>query len=139
MPLVSVVIPTYNSAQYIPEAVDSILSQTFKDFEIIVVDDGSTDNTEEVVTRIKSDKVRYFKQPNSGGPSKPRNVGVELARGNFISLCDSDDVIFPNKLAEAVDFFLQHPHLGFVFANMVLCYERFTALLLEPISCTVYL
>ena len=123
MPLVSVVIPTYNCAQFLPETLRSILSQTFRDFEIIVMDDGSTDNTEQVVTGFQSDKIRYFKLPNSGGPSRPRNRGIELSVGKYVSLCDSDDVMFPEKLAEAIPFLEQEANLGFVFTNMILSHE----------------
>ena len=98
-PLVSVVIPTYNSARYLSETLASVLSQTYTNFEIIVVDDGSMDNTREVVAGLKSPKVKYFWQSNSGGPSHPRNRGIELAQGHYIALFDSDDIMLPAKLA----------------------------------------
>ena len=72
-PLVSVVIPTHNSAQYLPESIESVLSQSWQDFEIIIVDDGSTDNTQEVVEAFNSNKIRYFRQKNTGGPAKCGN------------------------------------------------------------------
>ena len=128
MPLVSVVIPTYNCAQFLAETLRSILCQNFRDFEIIVVDDGSTDNSEEIVTAIKSDRIRYVKLPNSGGPSRPRNVGIQVAHGKYISLCDSDDVMLPEKLAETVAFLEHQSNLGFVFTNMALCHEDGTRL-----------
>jgi hypothetical protein len=124
MPLVSVVIPTYNSAQYLPETIESILSQSWQDFEIIIVDDGSTDNTQEVVGAFNSNKIRYIRQENSGGPSSPRNVGVNHARGKYISLFDSDDLMSRNKLAEAVAFLERHSDLGLLFANFEVCNER---------------
>ncbi|MGH7233317.1 MAG: glycosyltransferase family 2 protein [Nitrospiraceae bacterium] len=124
MPLVSVVIPSYNSAKYLPETIESILSQTFKDLEIIVVDDGSVDNTEKVVNVINSSKITYIKQDNSGGPSKPRNVGIERARGKYIALFDSDDIMLPTKLSDTLAFLEHQPHLGIVFTNFVLCDEQ---------------
>ncbi len=124
MPLVSVIIPSYNSGRYLPETLQSIVSQTFKDFEIIVVDDGSKDNTEEIVAEIGYSEIRYLKQLNSGGPSRPRNVGVDIARGKYISLFDSDDVMFPTKLADSVTFLDQQSHLGLLFTNFVLCDEN---------------
>ena len=124
VPLVSVVIPTYNSAQYLPETIESVLWQSWQDFEIIIVDDGSTDNTQEVVGAFKSNKIRYIRQENSGGPSKPRNVGIHHARGKYISLFDSDDIMSKNKLEEAVAFLERHSDLGFLFANFVVCNER---------------
>lgn len=123
-PLVSVVIPTYNSAQYLPETIESILSQSWQDFEIIIVDDGSTDNTQEVVEAFNSNKIRYIRQENSGGPSRPRNVGVQHARGKYISLFDSDDLMSRNKLAEAVAFLERYSDVGLLFANFDVCNER---------------
>lgn len=124
LPLVSVVIPTYNSAQYLPETIESVLSQSWQDFEIIIVDDGSTDNTQEVVGAFNSNKIRYIRQENSGGPSRPRNVGIHHARGKYISLFDSDDLMSRNKLAEAVAFLERYSNLGLLFANFEVCNER---------------
>ena len=124
LPLVSVVIPTYNSAQYLPQTIESVLSQSWQNFEIIIVDDGSTDNTQEVVGAFNSNKIRYIRQENSGGPSRPRNVGIHHARGKYISLLDSDDLMSRNKLAEAVSFLERYSDLGLVFANFEVCNER---------------
>lgn len=124
LPLVSVVIPTYNSAQYLPESIESVLSQSWQDFEIIIVDDGSTDNTQRVVGAFNSNKIRYFRQENSGGPASPRNVGIHHSRGKYISLFDSDDRMMRNKLAEAVAFLERYPDLGLLFANFEVCNER---------------
>jgi hypothetical protein len=119
-----VVIPAYNSAQYLPETIESVLSQSWQDFEIIIVDDGSTDNTPDVVAAFNSNKIRYIRQENSGGPSSPRNVGIHHARGKYISLFDSDDIMSRNKLGAAVSFLEQYPDLGLLFANFVVCNER---------------
>jgi glycosyltransferase involved in cell wall biosynthesis len=123
-PLVSVIIPTYNSAQYLPETIESVLSQSWKNFEIIVVDDGSTDNTSEILRGIQSDKIQYIRQDNSGGPSKPRNVGIHRARGKYVALFDSDDLMAKEKLEEAVGFLERYPDLGLLFANFEVCNER---------------
>ena len=96
MPKVSVVIPTYNRAHLICETIDSILAQTYKDYEIIVVDDGSTDNTQEVLKRY-GDKVRYFYQQNQGQASA-WNFAVRQSSGEYIALLDSDDLWLPQKL-----------------------------------------
>lgn len=124
MPLVSVVIPTYNSAQYLPETIESVLAQSWQDFEIIIVDDGSTDNTQEVVGAFNSNKIRYMRQENSGGPSRPRNVGIHHAQGKYISLFDSDDLMSRNKLSEAVTFLERYSDLGLLFANFEICNEH---------------
>lgn len=124
LPLVSIVIPTYNSARYLPETIESVLLQSMQDFEIIIVDDGSTDNTQEVVGALHSNKIRYIRQENSGGPARPRNVGIHHARGKYISLLDSDDLMSINKLAEAVEFLERYSDLGLLFSNFEVCNER---------------
>lgn len=106
-PQVSVVIPTYNRAVQVFKAVDSVLSQTFRDFEVIVVDDGSTDNTE-FVLKAFGNKIQYIYQPN-GGVSRARNTGIKAARAGLIAFLDSDDLWLPHKLQAQVDFFAANP------------------------------
>jgi hypothetical protein len=84
MPKVSVIIPTYNRSALLQETIDSVLRQTFNNFEVIVVDDGSTDDTSVVVKGIKDDRVLYFHKPN-GGPASARNLGLSKAKGDYIS------------------------------------------------------
>src|SRR4030042_4018515 len=93
MPTVSVIIPTYNYAHFLFEAVKSVLDQTYKDFELIIIDDGSTDNTKDVVDNImkKSNVIRYFYQVNQG-LSAARNHGIRVAKGEYIALLDADDI-----------------------------------------------
>lgn len=99
-PKVSVIIPTYNRAHLIKDAVESVLNQTYQDFELIVIDDGSTDNTREVLAVYK-DKLTYIYQDNQGR-SSARNHGIKLAQAEFIAFLDSDDVWFPDKLERQV-------------------------------------
>src|SRR5262249_23742907 len=96
MPEVSVVIPSYNSAKYLRDAVDSVLKQTFRDFEVVVVDDGSTDDTQAVICRYVS-SVRYIRQDNSG-VADARNRGIEASRGHYIAFLDADDTWLKHKL-----------------------------------------
>ena len=104
LPLVSVVIPTYNNSKYIVESVNSILKQTYRNYEIIIVDDGSTDNTKIVLDRyIKKQKILYYYQENSG-PSKARNYGVLKSKGKYIAFNDADDIWVRQKLEWQVDF-----------------------------------
>lgn len=103
---VSVIIPTHNCSKYISEAVDSVLKQTYRDFEIIVVDDGSTDGTEKIVNEyIKKHpkKIRYFYQENKG-PASARNKGIKEAEGEFIAFLDADDKWIEDKLGKSVKF-----------------------------------
>jgi glycosyltransferase involved in cell wall biosynthesis len=106
-PRVSVIIPTYNRARIIEEAVDSVLAQDYKGFELIVVDDGSTDNTSEVLARYEDD-IRMIFQMNKG-VSAARNRGIAEAAGKLIAFLDSDDLWLPQKLSTQVEFFRQRP------------------------------
>lgn len=100
MPKVSVIIPTYNCEKYICEAIDSVLNQTFQDFEIIVVNDGSTDNTKDVLAKYNG-RIRYFYQENKG-VSSARNMGIKEANGEYIAFLDSDDMWLKDKLKTQV-------------------------------------
>ena len=99
MPEISVITPTYNCAQYLPEALDSLLNQTYQDFEIVVIDDGSRDNTKDVISEYckVSDKIKYFYQPNKG-LSNARNKGIKLAKGQYVTFLDADDTFMPRML-----------------------------------------
>ncbi|MGH7855414.1 MAG: glycosyltransferase, partial [Candidatus Binatia bacterium] len=114
-PAVSVIIATYNRDHLIAETLDSVLGQSFRDFEIILVDDGSTDNTREVVARYGT-HVQYIYQ-NNRGPSAARNLGVRQARGSWISIQDSDDLSAPNHLSVLHAYADAHPNVGMIFAN----------------------
>lgn len=102
-PTVSVVLPTYNRAGSIPMSVKSVLLQTFQDFEVIIVDDGSTDNTEEVVHTINDSRVKYIKCDRNYGATHARNVGIQIASGRYIAFQDSDDQWLPEKLRKQVE------------------------------------
>lgn len=117
--MVSVVIPTYNCGDYIEETLKSVLDQDYSRLEIIIVDDGSTDRTRDVVTAFDSARVTYLYQSNSGGPSGPRNIGIQRARGRYIAFIDADDIMLPGKLKRAVQLLDREPTLGLVFANFV--------------------
>ncbi|MEL7038617.1 MAG: glycosyltransferase [Cyanobacteria bacterium J06592_8] len=111
-PQVSVIIPAYNGSRYISQAVESVLSQTDCDFELIVVDDGSTDNTAEILQDYR-DRIRYFSQQNQG-VAAARNRGIQEAKAELISLLDQDDIFLPHKLAEQTACFQAFPNAGFV-------------------------
>ena len=99
-PTVSVIIPTYNRAHLIGRAIQSVLNQTYQDFEVIVVDDGSTDNTEEVIKEYQEQdrRIRYIRHEKNKGGSAARNTGIKLAKGKYIGLLDDDDEWLPEKL-----------------------------------------
>ncbi len=119
--LFSIVIPTYNRAAFIGKTINSLLSQTYNNFEIIVVDDGSVDNTSEVLNGITDSRVAYYKKEN-GERGAARNYGARLAKGSYINFFDSDDLAYPNHLAEAYKFINANSrpsffHLGYDFKS----------------------
>ncbi|MBU0636705.1 glycosyltransferase [Patescibacteria group bacterium] len=113
---ISVIIPTYNSARYIKEAIDSVLTQTLLPFEIIVINDGSTDNTEQIIASyIELGKIIYIKKKNNGTASA-RNVGIKNAKGELIAFLDADDVWLPEKLAKQIPLF-NDSNIGLVYSR----------------------
>jgi glycosyltransferase involved in cell wall biosynthesis len=95
---VSIILPTYNRAQKVGKSIESVLRQTYTDFELLVIDDGSTDNTEEVVNGYKDNRVHYYRMPENGGQSKARNQGMKLAQYDYLAFEDSDDLWRSGKL-----------------------------------------
>ena len=117
MPNVSVVIPTYNRADYLHEAITSVLSQSYRDFEIIVVDDGSTDDTRRVLEHfIAEGSIQYIYQTNAGG-GNARDTGIQAAQGKYIALLDSDDLFLPNKLEKQIAFLEEYNEAGMVHSG----------------------
>jgi glycosyltransferase involved in cell wall biosynthesis len=117
MPKVSVCIPTYNRANLLPYAVNSVLSQTYTDFELIICDDGSTDNTSEIVGKWDDPRIRYIKQPVNGGRSRNMRSGFEAACGNYFIKFDDDDAITPEFLEKTVAVLDNEPSIDFVCTN----------------------
>ena len=131
---ISVVIPTYNGSKFIEDTIKSIYSQTVLPREIIVVDDVSTDNTKEIVKGLQdiSPVPLYFIQldKNSGGPAKPINVGVEKAKGEYIAICEQDDLMLPNKI-EMIDKFIKlEPKVQFIIS-------RYNVLVSNNVKCAI--
>lgn len=121
-PLVSVIVPTFNGAQWVSEALASVSNQTYQNLEIIVVDDKSTDSTLEHAS-AKAEKDPRIKviasEKNSGRPAIPRNVGIDLARGELIAFLDQDDVWFKHKLERQVRALQKNPQLGLVHSHLL--------------------
>ena len=116
-PLISVVIPTYNRVHLIGEALESVFAQTFKDYEVILIDDGSTDGTEESVKKNFAGRLRYVRQKNQG-ISSARNHGIVLARGKYVAFLDSDDKWLPKKLAKQAEYLEANPHVGLLCTKL---------------------
>jgi glycosyltransferase involved in cell wall biosynthesis len=111
-PKISVCIPTYNQARYLRQALDSVLRQTLQDFEIIVYDDASTDDTQQVIAGVADARLRYFRQPYNVGEARNRNSCVAVARGQYIAWLDSDDLYHPDMLAVQSAVLDRHPNVG---------------------------
>jgi glycosyltransferase involved in cell wall biosynthesis len=113
IPTISVVMPAYNAAPFLDEAVTSILNQTFRDFEFIIVNDGSTDDTASILAKYQrsDNRINVYHQENQG-TFAARNRGCRLARGKYLATMDADDVSFPDRLAKQIEYIERHPEIG---------------------------
>ncbi len=116
LPLVSIVIPAYNHKQYIEQTVDSCLAQTYPNCEIIVVDDGSTDGTGEILAARYGERIQYIYQQNRGLPAA-RNAGTDAAKGEYIQYCDSDDQLLPTKVERCVELLQTQADAVFAYTH----------------------
>lgn len=119
MPEVSVIIPAYNAGRFLGEALESVLRQTFQDFEVIVVDDGSTDNTAEVVARFADSRTLYIYHEKNRGLPAARNTGICASMGKYVAFLDADDWYLPRKLEVQVSYLNEHPTTGLVASGWV--------------------
>lgn len=117
MPRVSVIIPSYNHGKYIKEAIQSVIDQTFQDFEIIITDDGSVDNTVEEIKKFKDKRIKLFVFPENKGACVAANNCVKHSSGKYIAMLSSDDIFFPDKLEKQVIFLDNNPNVGVVFSK----------------------
>ncbi|MCL9809091.1 glycosyltransferase family 2 protein [Flavobacterium luminosum] len=137
--LVSIVVPCYNQAHYLKESLQSVLDQTFSDWECIIVNDGSPDNTKEVSkTWVKKDSRFTYLEKQNGGLSSARNAGIQIAKGEFILPLDADDILHPDYLQKAVPLLKENKHLGIVscFSNFFYQNTSNVVFQLKPIGST---
>lgn len=121
---ISVIIPNYNTAHYIESAINSVLNNDYQDYEIVVVDDGSSDSSDAVVDKyLKLPNFRYVKQANSG-LAAARNTGIEHSHGEYLVFLDSDDIIEPEKLRRQADFLDANPDYGATYSNTICFVEN---------------
>ncbi|KKO46813.1 hypothetical protein WG68_02380 [Arsukibacterium ikkense] len=116
-PLFSIVIPSYNRAHSLANAIDSVLAQSISDFEVLIVDDGSVDHTADLIAAVQDSRVRYIKQAN-GGATKARNKGITAARGRYIAFLDSDDTFLPRHLEQSLPV-LQASEKNCVYSQVI--------------------
>lgn len=117
MDTISVILPTYNRANYIKDAIESVLNQTYRNIELLIIDDGSTDNTQAVIEHyLKDNRIRYIKQKNSGAAAA-RNKGLELSKGKYVAFLDSDDIWEKDKLEIQIEVMNTLPDVAIVFSD----------------------
>jgi len=117
-PVVSVIMPTYNYGRFISRAIDSVLSQTYSDFELIIIDDGSEDDTTKIVQQFHDMRIKYYRQENQG-PSRARNAGIAQAQGEYLAFIDADDEWLPYNLSYQVTALANDHRVGMVYGHCV--------------------
>src|SRR4030066_1147661 len=118
LPLVSIILPTYNCASFLPHSIGTILSQTYNSYEIIVIDDGSTDNTKEVLYPFIQ-RIKYIRLEQNKGLPTARNIGILSAQGKYIAFIDADDLWLPEKLQTDIEYFETHPEVSMVYSKHI--------------------
>lgn len=116
MEVVSIIMPTYNSARFIKDSIESVLAQTYPNWELLIVDDCSTDNTEDIVASFHDQRIHYQCNAHNMGAAQTRNNALKIAKGRYIAFLDSDDLWTPDKLEKQIAFMEQH-HYAFTFAD----------------------
>lgn len=118
MPKVSVIMPVYNAQKYLKDAIDSILNQTFTDLEFIIINDGSSDKSTEIIESYSDPRIRYFTNKENMGIVATLNRGLELATGKYIARMDSDDISHPDRIQKQYDYMEKHPRLAVLGTNI---------------------
>ena len=113
-PLLSIIIPVYNAEKYIAESIQSVFDQTFTDWELIIINDGSTDNSEKIINSFSDRRIKYFKNDKNKGIVYSRNRGINEASGDFIGMLDADDIAHKEKFEKQINFLINNPQYGMV-------------------------
>lgn len=124
IPRVTVVMPVYNGEKYLREAIDSILGQTFQNFEFVIVNDGSTDNSESIILSYNDPRIVYLKNKSNSGICITLNRGLDVAKGEYIARMDCDDISMPNRLQEQLHFMDKHPEIAVAGTDIIVFGER---------------
>jgi glycosyltransferase involved in cell wall biosynthesis len=122
MPAVSIVMPVFNRADTVGRAIESVLGQTFSDFELLIINDGSTDGSEAVIARHVDQRIRYLLNPKNKGGNASRNAGIRAAQSAIVCFIDSDDEFLPHKLGHIVSFFQANPDIGVLIDSFEVAY-----------------
>jgi glycosyltransferase involved in cell wall biosynthesis len=113
-PTISVIIPVFNSGKFLHEALDSILWQTYADFELIVIDDGSSDNSKEIIRSYSDPRIRFYSNDKNSGLPYTLNKGIDLVTGKFIARMDGDDIALPSRFEKQVQYLYDHPEVAMI-------------------------
>lgn len=124
MPTVSVIIPAFNAMPHLPQTIESVLQQTFNDFEILIIDDASTDSTVEWISQIKDHRIHLIQQTKNQGPNAARNLGINSAKGDYIAFLDADDIWEPAKLFKQVEILERDIHIGLIYTSATIMNEE---------------
>ena len=117
--LVSVIMPVYNGALYLREAIDSILSQTHTNLELIIINDGSNDNSEEIILSYEDNRIRYIINEKNSGICVTLNKGLDIAKGKYIARMDCDDISCPERLQMQIEYMEQNPSIGVLGSDII--------------------
>lgn len=128
---ISVIMPAYNAASFLVESITSVINQSFTSWELIVVDDGSKDNTAEIVANFQSDKRIKLLQQANGGVSSARNAGIKIASGNYITFLDADDSYLPDNLKTKYDCITSNSTIEYVYSDLLVCDFQMNAIFVE--------
>lgn len=112
-PVVSIIMPAYNAEAFIRDAIESVLNQTYNAWQLLVINDGSEDRTDEIVSSFHDDRIVHFRQENKGAAAA-RNIGLANVKGEYVCFLDADDILTPNSIEDRVKFLIQHPSVDFV-------------------------
>ena len=121
---VTVIIPTYNRAGTIAESVQSVLDQTYTNLEVLIIDDGSTDGTEAVINEFADERIKYVRLDKNGGVADARNIGVNMAKTDWIAFQDSDDVWHKDKLEKQMAYAKEYPEYALIYSKYKLIYQN---------------
>ena len=124
MKLISVIIPTFNRVDLLKNAINSVLTQTYSNIEIIVIDDNSNDKTESLIKNLNDNRINYIKNKENLKAPLCRNIGINISRGEFIAFLDDDDIWYPNKLEEQIKLF-DNSNVGLVYCITDLFFENY--------------
>lgn len=123
--MVSIIMPSYNAAPYIHDAINSVLNQTYSNWELLIIDDGSTDNTLGIVSDFIDHRIKVFLLPKNKGVSYARNVGLKQSKGNYFTFLDADDLMPVNSLLARLEIFYSNPLASFVDGKVITFNSRF--------------